>query len=141
MTPKEARRLELTCGLLKAAVFMSCAAGFTYQVVEFALHFWTYPTNINLEIPLPQYYTPPTYTMEHQLTYSDMIELKQNFSAFKKRTYLEHDFTAEQYKRKRPVFFHGSNGVTNHQGCFTENTRFDNKAEPIIKKVRLVSFV
>ncbi|GIY62150.1 hypothetical protein CEXT_448621 [Caerostris extrusa] len=53
MTPKEARKLELACGLLKAAVFMSCAAGFTYQVVEFALHFWTYPTNINLEVTHP----------------------------------------------------------------------------------------
>ncbi|GIY62387.1 uncharacterized protein CDAR_50291 [Caerostris darwini] len=192
MTPKEARRLELACGLLKAAVFMSCAAGFTYQVVEFALHFWTYPTNINLEvthpgkfmapaftycnlnpvqrtrycakypdrcappenlkkfceqrphyctgntsnlvIPLPKYYIPYTYLPENHITYSDMIELKQNFSAFRERTYLEHDFTAMQYKRKRPVFFHGFNGVTNYQGCFTENTRFNNKAKPIIQK-------
>ncbi|GIY62393.1 uncharacterized protein CDAR_50321 [Caerostris darwini] len=197
MTPKEARRLELACSLLKAAVFMSCAAGFTYQVVEFALHFWTYPTNINLEvthpgkfmvpaftycnlnlvqrtqycakypgrcvppenlksfceqrphyctgntsnlvIPLPKYYIRYTYLPENHLTYSDMIELKQNFSAFRERRYGEyaenrHDFTTKKHKRKRPVFFHGFNGFTIYESCFTENTRFDHKAEPIIKK-------
>ncbi|GIY56102.1 hypothetical protein CEXT_537721 [Caerostris extrusa] len=63
MTPKEARRLELAFGLLKAAVFVSCAAGFTYQAVQFVLHFWTYPTNINLEVTYPPEFLPPAFTL------------------------------------------------------------------------------
>ncbi|GIY54180.1 uncharacterized protein CEXT_466981, partial [Caerostris extrusa] len=56
-------------------------------------------------IPLPKYYIPYTYLPENHIAYSDMIELKaQEFSAFRERTYLEHDFTTMQYKRKRPVF-------------------------------------
>ncbi|GIY62397.1 uncharacterized protein CDAR_50341 [Caerostris darwini] len=44
------------------------------------------------------------------------------------------DYPKDGNRNKRPVFFLGFNGVTNYQGCFTENSYFDNNAEALLQK-------
>ncbi|GIY56091.1 hypothetical protein CEXT_537641 [Caerostris extrusa] len=80
------------------------------------------------------------HTLQQPLSYQrkpttdeDMVELKQNHH-LSHRTYYNNDYPKDGNRNKRPVFYLGFNGVTNYQGCFTENSYFDNKAEALLQK-------
>ncbi|XP_042910923.2 uncharacterized protein [Parasteatoda tepidariorum] len=49
--------------MIKCIVFILCVVGFVYQITEFIIYFYTYPTIVDIEIQEPDYVLRPAVTI------------------------------------------------------------------------------